>query len=73
MYNINELMIIMNNGVDVDECAEHLDSCLTGLEICINDLGRYHCEPISAGSVDEDGSFCPPGYIYDEDERVCIG
>lgn len=61
--------------VDVDECAEKLDSCLGGMEICINDLGQYHCEPLSADSVGDDVEtpLCPPGYIYDEDEQVCIG
>lgn len=72
---------------DVDECAEQLDSCIDGMEMCINDLGRYHCEPLSADAASttagqrlsdiEDPSLavgiCPPGFIYDEEERVCIG
>lgn len=72
---------------DVDECAERLDSCVHGMEMCINDLGRYHCEPLSADAastttghrhhdVENDHhnvGLCPPGYTYDEDEQVCIG
>lgn len=74
---------------DVDECAERLDSCIHGMEMCINDLGRYHCEPLSADAASPSSgqrhhdvddhhhtpgfSQCPPGYTYDEDEQVCIG
>ena len=35
-----------HHHLDVDECAEKLDSCLPSMEMCINDLGRYHCEPL---------------------------
>lgn len=70
---------------DVDECTEKLDSCVHGMEMCINDLGRYHCEPLSADAAsgqhrhhdvdhqEENVGRCPAGYIYDEDEQVCIG
>jgi len=56
---------------DVDECAEKLDSCLGGIEVCINDLGLYHCQPLSG--FDAEPPLCPPGYAYDVDEQVCIG
>lgn len=80
-------MLWLQFVTDVDECAERLDSCVHGMEMCINDLGRYHCEPLSADAAStttghrqhdvedhhEDVGHCPPGYIYDEDEQVCIG
>ena len=56
-------------STDVDECAERLDSCLHGMEMCINDLGRYHCEPLSA-----DSSSTAPRRISDieadEDDEI---
>lgn len=73
-------------STDVDECAERLDSCVHGMEMCINDLGRYHCEPLSAdaastshsndqNAIDDDSiiGLCPAGFYYDENELVCIG
>ena len=65
-------VIIESMGcTDVDECAEKLDSCLGGIEVCINDLGLYHCQPLSG--FDAEPPLCPPGYAYDVDEQVCIG
>lgn len=70
---------------DVDECAERLDSCANGTEMCINDLGRYHCEPLSADAADAAANqddavdqhpatgLCPTGFYYDHLELVCIG
>ena len=72
----------------MDECAEKLDSCLVGTEVCINDLGLYHCEPlVVSNSIDdyqrppsadrsdeeEETALCPPGYSYNHEEQVCIG
>jgi len=87
-WTCKNLFLSGNLSIDVDECAERLDSCLHGTEMCINDLGRYHCEPLSADASssstrrisdvelnlsEEDSVLCPPGYTYDEDEQVCIG
>ena len=89
MFMLVSVCLWDGGQLDVDECAEKLDSCQTGTEMCINELGRYRCEQFSAdasstvgrriGDFLEDDEFsidatlCPPGYIYDDGEQVCIG
>ncbi|KAK8729424.1 hypothetical protein OTU49_008467 [Cherax quadricarinatus] len=71
---------------DVDECAENLHTCHSLNEICINEIGKYRCEPTSTNEVDEGSKFeilthatfqtpvqeCPEGFGFDLNTSQCL-
>ena len=52
--NAYSLLVI---SLDVDECALNMDDCD---QLCVNDLGSYHCE-------------CYNGYFRDNNTSSCVG
>ena len=43
--------------LDVDECLLNMHDCD---QLCVNDLGSYHCE-------------CHTGYYRDDNSSSCVG
>lgn len=73
---------------DVDECLEGLHFCHSVREFCINEIGKYRCEPIIISDANADRSQleqvsratfqppvqeCPDGFGYDLTTRQCLG
>ena len=50
-------MWLYSTITDIDECDLNIDDCD---QLCVNDLGSYHCE-------------CYAGYIRDYNSSSCVG
>ena len=51
------VLYIMCFYIDIDECTLNIDDCN---QLCVNDIGSYHCE-------------CYDGYIRGTNSSSCVG